>query len=96
MDNTNKSKKYFYKPQHHKGSKAFTSKKKSAFYKYMYQTYKKMSSMADDLVQIEKWLLDYDGSEYALIEIRNLIKALRSKSDEAIIRYDNRVKSFSK
>ena len=52
--------------------------------------------MADDLGRIEQWLLDYDGSEYALVEIRNLIKALRSKSTEAIIRYDNRVKSFSK
>ena len=55
-----------------------------------------MSSMAEDLEKIEKWLLDYDGSEYALLEIRNLIKALRAKSTEAIIRYDNRVKSFSK
>ena len=50
----------------------------------------------EDLERIEKWLLDYDGSEYALVEIRNLIKALRAKSTEAIIRYDNRVKSFSK
>ena len=52
--------------------------------------------MADDLERIEKWLLDYDGSEYALLEIRNLIKALRAKSTEAIIRYDNRIKSFKK
>lgn len=96
MDNTNKTKKYFYKPQHHKGSKTFTSQKKSAFYKYMYQTYKKIATMADDLGRIETWLLDYDGSEYALVEIRNLIKALRAKSTEAIIRYDNRVKSFTK
>lgn len=96
MDNINQQKKYFYKPQHHKGSKKFTSKTKSAFYQYMYKTYKNMSSMADDLGRIEQWLLDYDGSEYALIEIRNLIKALRAKSTEAIIRYDNRVKSFSK
>lgn len=96
MDNINQQKKYFYKPQHHKGSKKFTSKTKSAFYKYMYQTYKKIATMAEDLERIEKWLLDYDGSEYALVEIRNLIKALRAKSTEAIIRYDNRVKSFSK
>lgn len=96
MDNINQQKKYFYKPQHHKGSKIFTSKLKSAFYQHMYKTYKNMSSMAEDLEKIEKWLLDYDGSEYALLEIRNLIKALRAKSTEAIIRYDNRVKSFSK
>ena len=57
---------------------------------------KGLIGMAEDLEKIEKWLLDYDGSEYALLEIRNLIKALRAKSTEAIIRYDNRVKSFSK
>lgn len=96
MDNTNQQKKYFYKPKHNKGSKKFSSKPKSAFYKYMYQTYKKIATMADDLGRIEQWLLDYDGSEYALVEIRNLIKALRSKSTEAIIRYDNRIKSFLK
>ena len=96
MDNINQPKKYFYKPQHHKGSKNFSSKTKSAFYKHMYKTYKNISTMADDLERIEKWLLDYDGSEYALLVIRNLIKALRAKSTEAIIRYDNRVKSFLK
>lgn len=96
MENVYQPKKYFYKPKHHKGSKNFTSRIKSAFYKHMYQTYKKMSLMADELAKIEQWLLDYDGSEYALIEIRNLIKTLRTKSTEAIIRYDNRVKSFSK
>ena len=96
MDNINQPKKYFYKPQHHKGSKNFSSKTKSAFYKHMYKTYKSISTMADDLERIEKWLLDYDGSEYALLEIRNLIKALRAKSTEAIIRYDNRIKSFKK
>ena len=96
MDNINQPKKYFYKPQHHKGSKNFSSKTKSAFYKHMYKTSKNISTMADDLERIEKWLLDYDGSEYALLEIRNLIKALRAKSTEAIIRYDNRIKSFKK
>lgn len=96
MDNINKTKKYYYKPQHHKGSKTFSSKIKSSFYKYMYQTYKKIATMAEDLERIERWLLDYDGSEYALVEIRNLIKSLRAKSTEAIIRYDNRVKSFTK
>ena len=65
-------------------------------HKHMYKTYKNISTMADDLERIEKWLLDYDGSEYALLEIRNLIKALRAKSTEAIIRYDNRIKSFKK
>ena len=96
MDNINQPKKYFYKPQHHKWIKNFSSKTKSAFYKHMYKTYKNISTMADDLERIEKWLLDYDGSEYALLEIRNLIKALRAKSTEAIIRYDNRIKSFKK
>ena len=96
MDNINQPKKYFYKPQHHKGSKNFSSKTKSAFYKHMYKTYKNISTMADDLERIEKWLLDYDGSEYALLEIRNLIKVLRAKSTEDIIIYDNRIKSFKK
>lgn len=96
MDNINQPKKYFYKPKHNIGSKNFSSKTKSAFYKHMYKTYKNISTMADDLEKIEKWLLDYDGSEYALLEIRNLIKTLRTKSTEAIIRYDNRIKSFAK
>lgn len=96
MDNTKQQKKYFYKPPHNKGKQKFTSEIKSAFYKHMYKTYKNIATMADELEKIEKWLLDYDGSEYALVEIRNLIKALRAKSTEAIIRYDNRVKSFSK
>lgn len=93
---TQKQQKYFYKPAHNRGSKLFSSRIKGSFYKFMYRIYKDLEQNVDALARVEKKLYEYDGSEYAILECKNLKKYLESKAKQAIERYDNRVNSFKK
>lgn len=95
-EKTQNQKKYFYKPEHNKGSKRFTSKVKGSFYRHMYGIYKQLQQNVEDLGRIEQRLYEYDGSEYAILECKNLKKYLESKAKPAIERYNNRINSFKK
>ena len=88
--------KYMYKPKHNIGSKKFTSKEKYKFYTFMYRIYKELVETSDKLERVERWLKDFDGSEYAIVECSNLKKLLGIRSKEAIVRYDNRRKQWEK
>lgn len=96
MTETISEKKYFYTPKHHYGTKTFTSKKKSFFYGHMHNLYKLLAQKGEELLKMEKWLEDYDGSEYALIECKNVRKFLEERTKDVLIRYQNRLNRFKK
>lgn len=92
---TNQKKRFFKKIEHNRGGKPFSSHEKGLFYKYMYELYLDLKEKADKLERIEKWLKNYDGSEYALVECVSIKNMLGIRSKAAIFRYDQRIKGFN-